>query len=257
MNKEILTKSGKLKKEYLPAVYFDSSVLIDYWMVEGTEIPQDEIEKEIKEKSSTHRVLSLVRDILKSHKQIEKMIEIRKKLLFEKVKVTPVITPLSILELTGWEAEATFKQIASESVGTLLIQKKSKKEIGNYLKKILELRMEESKNKKGKKNFTTELERLISETWINPSYTIAHGFSGLLLADIINFHFSIDTVWQDPCTYSYLQLSAADILHILFAQHLGCDYIASFDSDFKRVEKILNQNGISLLKSPDEILKIL
>ena len=31
----ILTETGKLQKKFLPAVYFDSSVVIDYWMTEG------------------------------------------------------------------------------------------------------------------------------------------------------------------------------------------------------------------------------
>jgi len=41
------TKSGKLKAKFLPAIYFDSSVLIDYWMTEGleTERPEGAFEK--------------------------------------------------------------------------------------------------------------------------------------------------------------------------------------------------------------------
>ena len=36
------TKSGKLKAKFLPAIYFDSSVLIDYWMTEGLETESSE-----------------------------------------------------------------------------------------------------------------------------------------------------------------------------------------------------------------------
>lgn len=32
-----VTRIGRLRAKYLPAIYFDSSVLIDYWMTEGLE----------------------------------------------------------------------------------------------------------------------------------------------------------------------------------------------------------------------------
>jgi len=34
MNTSTLTETGKLQDKLLPAVYFDSSVVIDYWMTE-------------------------------------------------------------------------------------------------------------------------------------------------------------------------------------------------------------------------------
>ena len=48
MKKGILTKTGSLQKRFLPAVYFDSSVLIDYWMTEGMEIPETEVDELLK-----------------------------------------------------------------------------------------------------------------------------------------------------------------------------------------------------------------
>lgn len=261
MGKGILTKAGKLQKRFLPAVYFDSSVLIDYWMTEGMELPEkdDLISRTIRNNELSH--FQVVRDILRSEIRINKVIEIRRKLIFDEVKVTPVISPISLLELMEWKAEAAFKQIASEASGALFIQKKSKKEIGDYIKKILEMRKDEIKQQKEKGResiLSTSLEILMSEIWLNRSFAEAHGLEGLLQADIINFNLTVDKVWMEPSAYGILQLGVADIMHILFAQHLGCKYIASFDSDFARIKNIITEEtGMTVLTSPEEILNIL
>lgn len=256
MKDTILASTGKLQEKFLPAIYFDTSVLVDYWMTEGMEMPETEMGKLMKDNESPH--LQVVRDILRSEKRINKVADIRKKVLFEEVKVTPVVSPLSLLELMEWGAEAAFKQIASEASGTVFIQKKSKKQIGDDLKKALELREKESKEQKGKKRgVSTGLDILMSETWLNRSFVDSHGLDGLLQVDIVNFHLTVSKVWEEPSAYAYLQLGAADIMHILLAQHLGCQYIASFDMDFKRVKDVVSEEtGISILTSPEEILDI-
>jgi predicted nucleic acid-binding protein len=68
---------------------------------------------------------------------------------------------------------------------------------------------------------------------------VVHGLDGLLKVDIVNFDLHFRRAWQEPSAFAYLQLGLADIMHILLAQHLGCTYIASFDSDFKRVKNII------------------
>lgn len=258
MKEGILTKTGKLQKKLLPAVYFDSSVLIDYWTTEGMEMPETEIVELTKENELSH--LQVVRNILKSERRINKVVEIRKKfLLYKEIKVTPVVSSLSLLELMEWQAEAAFKQIASEASGTVFIQNKGKKDIGKYLKEALELRKLEVKEQKGEKlGESTALEILMMETWLNRSFAECHGLQGLLQVDIVNFNFTVNQAWQEPHAYAYLQLGIADIIHILLAQHLGCQYIASFDSDFARVKDIINEETrISVLTSPEEILAIL
>lgn len=169
------------------------------------------------------------------------------------------MSPLSLLELIEWHAEAAFKQIASEELGVVFVQKKSKKEIGSYLKKALELRKAEAKNQNSRKqDQTTGLEMLMAETWLNRSFAHTHGLRGLLEVDIVNFHLQLSKLWQEPSAYAYLQLGIADIMHILLAQHLGCQYIASFDLDFVRVKNIIGEEtGMSVLIRPEEILAIL
>ena len=80
----------------------------------------------------------------------------------------------------------------------------------------------------------------------------------MLQVDIVNFTISIEKAWQEPSAYAYLQMGIGDILHILFAQHLGCQYFASFDSDFSRAKDIIEkETGINVVTSPEEILAIL
>lgn len=54
-----------------------------------------------------------MRNILKSDAGMEKVIEIRRKILFGKSKVTAVISPISLLELMEWNAEAASKDFAA------------------------------------------------------------------------------------------------------------------------------------------------
>lgn len=256
----IVPRSGKLKEEFLPAIYFDSSVLIDYWMAEGLEVEEPEA-LEMREilRRNEPKYLNIVREILKSDRRIEKMAEIRKTLLFNRPRVTAVISPLCLLELMEWNAEVAFKQIAAEVSSVRVIQRKSKKEIGDYLKRALKLRKGEVERQKGKRNGeSTGLEILMDETWLNRSFAECHGLQGLLQADIVNFKLTINKSWQEPSAYAYLQLGISDIMHIFIAQHLGCKYIASFDSDFQRAADVIAEEaGMAVLGSPEEILNLL
>jgi hypothetical protein len=177
----IVTKSGKLKAKFLPAIYFDSSVLIDYWMTEGLETEGlGGAFREITDECEAER-LQIMRQILKSDRRTEKVVEIRKKLVFAKSKAVAVISPLCLIELMQWNAEIAFKDIAAEASGSKAIERKSKKEIGDYLKKLLELRKNEAEQQKGKKRErTTGLEWIMSETWLNRSFSECHGLQGLL-----------------------------------------------------------------------------
>lgn len=190
---------------------------------------------------------------------MEKVIEIRKKILSSESKANAVISPVSLLELMEWNAEAAFKDFAAQASRTLAIQRKSKKEIGDYLQRLLELRSDEVEKQKGRKRErTTGLAWIMSATWLNRSFADCHGLQGLLQADIVNFELTIDKVWQEPFAYAYLQLGISDIIHILIARHLGCKYIASFDSDFQRVSDIIAQEtGMTVVGSPEEILMLL
>jgi hypothetical protein len=249
-----VTRTGRLRARYLPAVYFDSSVLIDYWMTEGLEVEYPDAPW-LREPEH----LIMVRELLKVDRRLQKVIEIRKRLLFGEPKLSAVVSPLSLLELVGWNAEAAFRQIAAEATGARAIQRKSKKEIGDYLVRLLELRRAEIVKQKGSRSdFSTPLEILMDESWINRGFAEVHGLQGLLQADLVNFKITVDRIWQEPSAYAYLQVGMSDILHILIAQHLGCSYIASFDEDFRRVSDVVKEETqMEVLPTPESILAVL
>ncbi len=262
MSDGFLTKFGKLRKKFLPAAYFDSSVVIDYWMTEGLREPPPE-ELALLQRDSLEKYSKFVRELLKTDVRLNKVLEIRQRLVYGETKVTAVISPLCFLELVEWNAESGFKQAAAEASNVVFIKKKSKKEIGDYLKKLLAMRQAETKAQPEEEVLpnvivgreSTPLEMLLSQTALNTSFAVCHGLQGLLEVEISNFKMSR---YKEPFTYAYLQIGTTDIIHILLAQHLGCEYFASFDSDFKRVKDIIKEeNGITLLSSPEEILEIL
>lgn len=253
----ILTETGRLIDKFLPAVYIDSSVLIDYWITEGMENWTEEDYDEWKRNEPNASLI--IREILKSDARLDKVSEIRRKFVFSQTKVTPVVTPLSLLELVEWNAESGFRQYASDWVGAIRIQKTGKKEVGDYIRKALDLRKSEIELLRGKRlRESTGLEIMMGDTWLNRSFAECHGLQGLLQVGIKNFNFAIGEAWQEPSAYAYLQVGIADIMHILLAKHLGCSYFASFDSDFKRVREMMKEEtGVTLLSSPEEILGIL
>ena len=106
MADRVVTKAGRLRKRLLPAIYFDTTVVIDYWMTEGMELPEmevDEIDRLIQANEPRH--LQVVRRILRSETRLDKVVEIRKKLIFGEPKLIAIVSPLSLLELMEWEAE--------------------------------------------------------------------------------------------------------------------------------------------------------
>jgi hypothetical protein len=139
MTDETVVDSGRLLPSYLPAVYFDSSVLIDYWVTEGAEITYPP-ELTVRD----HSYVAVLRELLKSDRRYAGMIAVRKAVLGERLNATAVTSPLALLELIEWQAEAVFKNLAAEAAGTLAIQKKSKKDLGDLLRKVLELRRQEA-----------------------------------------------------------------------------------------------------------------
>jgi hypothetical protein len=257
--KSVLTNSGRLQKEFLPAVYFDSSVVIDYWMTEGMECPESETQKLIS--SGELPYLKVVRDILRSERRVNEVVEIRRKLVSGQPKATPVVSPICLVELIEWQAEAGFRQIASEACGAKFVQKIGKKDIGEYVKKTIALRKDEIKQQeeRGKEHpWSTGLESLICAIWPNQSFAECHGLSGILQLDVVNFVLTFENAWVKCSDYASLQLGVGDIMHILLGQHFGCKYIASFDSDFGRAKEIIEgETGMVVLRSVKEILDVL
>lgn len=259
MSEGILTKNGRLQDKLLPAIYFDTSVAIDYWMTE------EWLEEPEKSPDSSYgargelisKRREYLRKLLKSDIRLRKVNKIKEKLDTGNARATAVISPICLMELAEWHAEARFKQAASEEAGATSIQRKSKKEIGEYLSRLFSLILKERFEVSGE---AKEAALLFMETIFPVSYAENIAFRGLLQADIVNFSLFSRSVAQGAVAgiYAYVQVGATDILHILVAEHLGCNYIASFDTDFYRIKELIKvQTGIELLSTPEEILSVL
>jgi hypothetical protein len=265
MNKQkrhkILEQSGQLKKEYCPAIYFDSSILIDYLTVTGLENPYNWIDREIeREKEPTY--YENVREIIHSEKKADDAIELRRKIILHNntLKVTPVTSSFAILELIEWYAEHTFRNIASTVSSAKYIQRKSKKDIGEYLKQLHKKRQEETEKRRQQHRSLskTPLASLINDLWLDIDFLFDEALRDIMIVDIINFNLPLEQVFGEPEYCALLQLGAADIIHLLLASHLGCKYFGSLDTDFGRAKDIVNTElGIIVLEKIDEILEIL
>src|SRR6266581_4525328 len=263
MEISILTNKGRLKRSTMPAMYLDSSFVIDYWIAERLEGPELPIPP-----STFDKIRMTIQDLVKTDRRIVAVGKIREKIVTRGSRVSPVVTALAVLELMKWNAEATFKQYVAEAAGAMHVRRMDEKKTGDYIKKIFSARRQEVKDLKPRKkrkgpfqfeNYeSTPLEILVGDIWVNTSFARSHGLRGLLPAAIVNFSFPFSKAWQEPGAYACYQMSAADVLHVLFAQHLGCKYIASFDADFVRAKDIIREEtGIQVLGSPEEVMKVI
>ena len=254
MAKDILDSEGKLRKEYLPAIYLDSTVVIDYFIVEGTEIdlPEDT-------RPGWDSAEKVLRELFRKEKWYDTMTDIRKALVFGNSKINAVTSPIAVCEMIEWKAKAALKTMAAGAAGAPSIERRGDKNIGDILKIIIEARRKEMKSeKKGEKEFSTGLEILVSETFFGPGFVGSHALDSVIIADIKNFAFSEIDLWKLPELLAYLQMGAADVMHLLIAKHLGCDYFASWDSDFERCQEYIEKDlNMKLLNSPEKVLKVL
>ena len=249
-HQKILTAGGQLQRRYRPAIYFDSSVLIDYWLAEGLELGDRSL-------PFRDEQADLMRSVLRAEKKIQLMGKVREATLILGPEVFPVTSPLAVLELVEWHAHAAIKQIASDAIGFMGDQKKSRKDIGRLLRQLSDMELEERKRRR-KRGHTTPLESIVGEAWLNPSFAEFHGLDGIVEADLIGFDLTHRDVWTRACDLAFFQIGLADIQHILAAHHLGCSYFASFDSDFSLVADMLKKRfKLDLVSSPEKLLEIL
>jgi hypothetical protein len=252
VSKSFVTAEGRLVDRLLPAIYFDASVLVEYWMTDGAEI---DLPSEDSLPRPSYEIAMI--ELLRADKRWDDMVLVRKALSFSELQAFAVTCPLSILELIEWNAEVCFKDLAARAAGTLAVQRKSKKEIGDLLGRVLESRLcNLNEEAGGSEYWSTGLGAIFSDTWLVPGFAHRHGLRGIVIADLVSFPVSEEAVWVNAQVLAYLQMGMADIVQLLAAHHLGCKWFASFDSDFARCSEQIRDNlGLTLLRTPQEILR--
>jgi len=248
--KNIYDENGRLLDDFLPAIYFDTSFLIEYWAAEVFETPDV-----FEEYGIECPMKNYLNQLVRADRKIRKIYEIRENITRRSLRMFPVTSPLSIIEMIEWKAEVTFKQFLADSVGVLMVQRRGKKEIGKFLKHVLDDYVESNEsNETG----VSAVDYLMIELTMASSYVESHALLGIIPCDLYRFNITMTDVWETLFPYAFLQLGLADCLHLLAARHLGCTYFASLDEDFRRVREIVeNELELIILSSVDEIASII
>lgn len=264
---DVLTLSGRLRKKFRPAIYFDTSVLIDYLVAEGLDAPEPEdlMPTRGERKSPLREYRDVLDKVFFKEGRLGKVFQIRKLCGGEPPTshseavaktlsvITAITSPLAILEVKEWHARTMLRQAVGEQVGVRFVQRSSTKEIGDRIRRLWDLRQKEVKLHPRSKE-VTGLQIVIDDL----TFHTVHGFDGITIPDIQAFSLTLaDALWE-PSFYAMVQTGAADILHIRFAHHLGCKYFATFDRDFERIADVVQkETDMTVLSTPEGIIRVL
>ena len=255
-----LNDDGSLKNEFKPAIYADTNFLRHYYNAEGAEFLFDEngnsIDPPWKDDlpnsvpSSSDLRHKLIVDIINPKDYLADFGCIRHLTTNYLFIASLIVTPLSLLELFKLHAEVAFKDICAESIGAKRIQRMGEKEAGKYLSKLYGQWLTDKENE--------VLKNLIQDCYFNLSFARAHGLKGTFYVSDHNIRVTDGDVGKFLWVLSFLQLEAADVIHLHSAKQLGCEYFATFDKGFSINKDIIHEAaGIKILNSTKEVIRIL
>lgn len=306
----LVHSNGQLVDDYLPAIYFDSAMMVDYrlaWVGD-----YDHILNEKRSLGGLSLEGSQMRQTVSDRREItlEGMLNIRQRLLRGDCKAHPVSSMLTSLEVGEFVSRQKVRELLTEAFSAeFLIKRDNSRIIGDYVSHIFERfhwrkldlgentrklikdlrtqieeaerileKVQQTKNRKqsaGLKKRIEEVKKRIEELsrhrkvereweWCDYVFdeklprSIVYGLAGIYdgipIAPILNFDLHYAECDSPLQLMAALQVGAADILHVLFAAHLGCAYFASLDCDFRRIRELIHELGLELLVSPQEVL---
>lgn len=250
-------RHGRLPDCLLPAVYFETSVIVDYWSAEAIEASRRV--KECDTAMIKGEFEQATSELFSYTIRLEKMADVRELLQLSGSAYTAVTSPLAIHELAEWHAHASFKQIAAQTVGIVPVDRMSRKEVGDYLKKIYRDGSNEMLDAEDHYNVNQAPNAaVLRECLLNLSFLECHGLDGVLNIDINGLAIGVTSFFSKSAIFAYHRIGLADVMHLAAASHIGCSHFASFDSDFKRCREFIGEVfGLTLIASVDELLRLL
>jgi hypothetical protein len=189
-----------------------------------------------------------IRRLLKTEENIKKVSRIRKSFINEKIKFAPVYSSIGMLEYVSWYSNIAFREAVTYAVGAHKLRRSGDKEIGNYIAKALQQTDSKYEDEK------LEASDFWGATFPHTGHLKLDTFKGLFFSEIHNF--KMGEPWHEY-GLAYRQVGGADIMHLLFAKHLGCEYFITADNDFKRCKEMIHKEfGIKTINY-DELISLI
>lgn len=225
----VVDEQGRLLDRFKPAAYLDSSVLIEYWCTYGIDLtsngPIDQILRPM--------FWQLVSEVSGADKNLQLLCDIRRQVENRQSRLSLITSPIALLELIEWFTYSGIKDIFASSMGIKRVERKLNKEKIRKILSTIEEQATADPRSLEEPGMPSEAMNLLTLTFINPTVARSQELYGVIIADIQNFAFPEDWAWEAAGELARFQVGAADVLHVLVAYHLGCQYFASFDSDFR------------------------
>lgn len=241
--------NGEIKYNFKPATYCDSSFIIEFMS-----FPLDEIfPQSSSAKKRIDNLEPILRKYWRSNKRVYSIKKIIDKIYNLENKTCLVYSPLVTLECIENIVEKKFLNTIKEYYSIKNIQKEGRKKIGDVLKKLYD--DYEANNKLDSVEESLEILAFhIFETGFG-NVDEALSLFEIVPIDLVNLSIYHSSKEFEKLIYlSQFQIGLADILHLVAAQSVGCEYFITFDNDFIKVkDKIKEFFGIEILHTIDKI----
>ncbi|MDX1948090.1 MAG: hypothetical protein SFU86_22015 [Pirellulaceae bacterium] len=224
-------------------VYCDTSLVIDYLLAQGRE-PEAAVSPSHYPESEHQREEREYWEALFRHdKRYQFATRLRSIVGWNVPTARMAISPFVLLELDEWYAEECFKRHALDGTHVKAIQTHSRKEIGEFIQKVV---------RDSEENYQSFAGRIWGEM---ASRIRGESIAGIHIEAVDQLKFDADA-FDKVTLLSHMQLGMADIVHLLAADSLKCTHFASTDSDFNRLRVEIEASFKFKVLFKDEIFGI-
>lgn len=259
MHRVKLKDDGSLDDVYNPAIYLDTNFLRHYFLAEGSEEFVDDSGNEVepswaknfpKTSSPDSNRRQYLWELVQKGSPSRDFALMRRYATHCLTKASLILTPIAVLELFKLHAEVAFKDISADALGVKTVQRWGDKAVGECLTEIFNRSITDPPDK--------EAQDIKQDCTFNLSFAQAHGLWGTFYVNDLRFRITEGDVGGILWVPSFLQLDAADILHMHAAHCLKCDYFASLDKGFSRNRNLIEGFAhFKLLCSVQEVMAVM